>query len=398
MMQHNSSRRMFLRGVGVTIALPWLESMPARAAAPVPKRFAVLFMGNGVNGNHWWAKGSGDAMQLGRTLSPLEPVKQKVNFVIGLFNSSSVGMGIHPAQTGNLLSGAPLAKGAAIRGGTTVDQVIAHSTGRDSLGLACEPPVDASYESGFSSAYSWSLSWSSPSSPVRPEVDRARAFASVYGRAETGSILDGVRDSAHRLERQLGSMDRAVLDSYLTRVRDLERRVESASEDGRDRSRAMCDLIALGFQSDRTRVASLILARDLSTQRYPFLDVREDHHAASHDDLSDGYERIARFHVGQFAYLARTLDSMPEGDGTVLDHCCLLFLSNMWSGWKHDNRKLPVLTAGSLGGTMETGRALEYLYDGDENRKLCSLYLSLMDRFGIRLERFGDAGGRLSKF
>src|SRR5207245_11412638 len=140
---------------------------------------------------------------------------------------------------------------------------------------------------------------------------------------------------------------------------------------------------------------SLILARDLSSLAYPFLDVRDDHHAASHDDLSDGYERIARFHVSQLAYLAGKLDAMPEGDGTVLDHCCLLWLSNMWSGWKHGNMKIPVVLAGGLGGTLDTGRSLEYLYAGDENRRLCSLYLSIMDRMGVTLERFGDADPRL---
>jgi hypothetical protein len=154
-------------------------------------------------------------------------------------------------------------------------------------------------------------------------------------------------------------------------------------------------IIALAFQTDKTRIASLLLARDLSALYYPFLDVREGHHGASHDDLSDGYERISRFHLGQFAYLAQKLDSMPEGEGTVLDNCCLLFLSNMWAGWKHDNMKVPVVTAGGLGGTLETGRSLDYLYAGDENRKLCSLYLSIMDRMGVKLDSFGDAPARL---
>jgi hypothetical protein len=127
----------------------------------------------------------------------------------------------------------------------------------------------------------------------------------------------------------------------------------------------------------------------------PFLDVREGHHGASHEDLSDGYERISRFHLGQFADLAQKLDSMPEGEGTVLDNCCLLYLSNMWAGWKHDNMKVPVVTAGGLGGTLETGRSLDYLHAGDENRKLCSLYLSIMDRIGVKLDSFGDASTRL---
>ena len=168
-----------------------------------------------------------------------------------------------------------------------------------------------------------------------------------------------------------------------------------APQDLRERTRLMCDIVALAFQTDRTRIASLLLARDLSSLSYPFLGVRGDHHAASHDDLSDAYERIVRFHVGRLAYLAAALDAMPEGEGTVLDNCCLLWLSNMWSGWKHDNRKLPVVMVGGLGGTLQTGRSLEYLYAGDDKRKLCSLYLSIMDRMGVALDRFGDADARL---
>jgi hypothetical protein len=125
---------------------------------------------------------------------------------------------------------------------------------------------------------------------------------------------------------------------------------------------------------------------------------REAHHGASHNDTSAGYERIVRFHVSQLAQLATRLEAMPEGEGTVLDNCCLLFLSNMWSGTRHDNNKVPVLTVGRLGGALQTGRALDYLNAGNDNRKLCSLYLGIMDRMGVRLNRFGDADTRLSGF
>ena len=158
----------------------------------------------------------------------------------------------------------------------------------------------------------------------------------------------------------------------------------------------MCDIIAMAFQTNKTRVASLIISRDLSAMYYPFLEVAEGHHAASHNNLSDGYERIARFHVSQLAYLASKLDSMPEGDGTVLDNSCLMFLSNLWNGSKHINSRLPVVLAGGLGGTLETGRSLDYMEAGDENRKMCSLYLSIMDRMGVKLDRFGDADKRLA--
>jgi hypothetical protein len=421
-------RRAVLRGVGVTLALPWLESLDALAAAPpLPRRFAVLFMGDGINGNHWWAKGSGADMKLGKSLAPLEPLKARINVINGLFNQPSVGKGIHPGQTGNLLSGVPIQKGAVVRAGTSVDQVIAGRVGQEtalpSMVLACEQPMTGYHETNFSMAYSSHISWSSPDSPVPSEVYPSLAFDSLFenrGHLRNQSILDRVKDRARSLRREVSSTDGAKIDEYLTSVREVEKRIErmraveggagaarpapalerppaGLPEDLREHARLMCDVIALAFQTDRTRVASLLLCRDLSSQYYPFLDVRQSHHSASHDDLSDGYERITRFYVSQLAYLAARLEAMPEGEGTVLDHSCLLFLSNMWAGWKHDNMKLPVVTVGGLGGTLPTGRVLDYLYDGDENRKLCSLYLSIMDRMGVTLDRFGDAETRLAR-
>lgn len=434
-MTRTVTRRSVLRGVGVTMCLPWLESAPgfarpSSAAESFPQRFAVLFMGNGVNGNHWWSRGDGDAMKLSKTLSPLEPIKKKINVINGLFNRMSVGIGIHPGQTGSLLSGASILKGPVVRAGLTMDQALAKIIGQEtpqsSITLACEQPMTGYHETNFSMAYSSHLSWQSPDSPVPNEVYPSLAFDSLFenrGSLRYSSILDRVRDRAESLSRKVSAADKAKLDEYLTSVREVERRVErmravkdeaeeqaklknrplptmerprnGLPEDLRDHARLMVDIIALAFQSDKTRIASLLLARDLSSLYYPFLDVREGHHGASHDDLSDGYERISRFHLSQFAYLAQKLDSTPEGEGTVLDHSCLLFLSNMWAGWKHDNMKLPVVTAGGLGGTLKTGRSLDYLRAGDENRKLCSLYLGLMDRMGLKLDSFGDATTRL---
>ena len=445
------ARRTFLRGVGVTMALPWLESLPAwgattESAAAVassgdvtamagafPKRFAVMFMGNGINGNHWWSKGNGTDMKLGKTLQPLEPVKSKVNVINGLFNKPAVGQGIHPGQTGNLLSGVPIQRGAIIHGGISMDQVLANRIGQDtpqsSMVLACEQPMTGYHETNFSMAYSSHISWQSPDSPVPNEVYPSLAFDSLFenrGNLRNQSILDRVKDRAEKLSRQVSGGDRAKLDEYLTSVREVEKRIErmrvdkdkadaraeakgrpaltmerpdnGLPEDLRDHTRLMCDIIALAFQTDKTRIASLLLARDLSSLYYPFLDVREGHHGASHNDLSDGYERISRFHLSQLAYLATKLDQMPEGEGAVLDNCCLMFLSNMWAGWKHDNMKVPVVTVGGLGGALQTGRSLDYLNAGDDNRKLCSLYLGLMDRFGVKLDHFGDAESQLLNF
>src|SRR3954453_2791348 len=415
------SRRAVLRGGGAVVGLPWLESL-ARGAAAFPRRFAVLFMGNGINGNHWSAKGEGRAMVLGKSLEPMEKLKTKMNFVHGLFNKPSTAIGIHPGMTGGLLSGAPLQKGSLIRAGVSVDQVLAERLGGEtvqpSLVLACEPPNTGFHETNFSLAYSSHISWQSPSSPVPLELYPSLAFDSLFenrGGKRLRSLLDAVKDDAVALGGRLGAADRPKLDEYLTSVREVEKRVaplrraedgaqaraamprppEGLPEDLREHMRLMCDVIALAFQTDRTRVASLVLARDLSGLFYPFLGVRDGHHSASHRDLSDDYERISRYHCGQLAYLAARLDAMPEGEGTVLDHSCLLFLSNMWAGWKHDNTRLPVLTVGGLGGTLRTGRVLDYYDKPDDQRKLCSLYLSLMDRLGVTLPRFGDADTRL---
>jgi len=160
--------------------------------------------------------------------------------------------------------------------------------------------------------------------------------------------------------------------------------------------RLMCDILALAFQTDKTRIATLLLCRDISGLFYPFLDVKLAHHLASHEDTGDAFMRINQFYVSQYKYLIDKLAAMPEGEGTVLDNSCLVFMSNMWSGSQHDNSKLPVLTAGTLGGTLETGRVLDYTTAGDENRKMCSMYLSLADRMGVTLDRFGDADQRLA--
>jgi hypothetical protein len=433
---HRMTRRAILRGAGCTMALPWLQSLDAFADTPAPsafpKRFGVVFLGCGVNEDHWSAEGSGADMKLSKTLQPLEPLKQKINVIEGLFVKALTGQGIHPGQTGSLLSGAHISKGAIIHSGISVDQMIANRVGDDtpqsSIVLACDQPMTGYHESNFSLAYSSHISWQSPDSPVPVEVYPSLAWDNLFdNRAgmQNVSILDRVKDRTEQLTRKVSSVDKSKLDEYLTSVREVEKRVEGTRknkdqaddaakakntvastmdrpanglpEDLREHARLMSDIIAIAFQTNKTRVASLIISRDLSAMYYPFLDVKEGHHAASHNNNSDGYERIARFHVSQYAYLASKLDSMKEGDGTVLDNTCLMFLSNLWIGRKHDNFRLPLVLAGGLGGTLETGRTLSYLDAGVDNRKMCSLYLSLMDRFNIKLDNFGDATTRLQR-
>jgi hypothetical protein len=354
-----------------------------------------------------------------------------LNVVSGLFNKHATGVGIHPGQTGNLLSGAALQKGAVLHGGVSVDQVLAarfaEETAQPSLVLGCEQPITGYHETNFSMAYSSHISWQDANSPVPMEVYPSLAFDSLFdnqGSRRTLSILDRVKDQAAALNGQVSHADKAKLDEYLTSVREVEKRVERTRgdkdraddkardrgrpaltmprpdnglpEDIREHMRLMCDVVALAFQTDKTRVATLLLCRDLSGLFYPFLDVRTAHHPTSHEDNSDAYERVTRYYVSQLAYLAGRLAAMPEGETTVLDNSCLMFISNMWSGSKHDSSKVPVLLVGGLGGTLATGRVLDYTERGENDRKLCSLYLSLMSRMGVKAERFGDAAAPLT--
>ena len=433
----NLSRREWLRGTGVAIGLPWLESMPVwgqdhskadsgNEANTIPARFAVLFMACGVHPEHWWAKGSGADMELSRCLEPLAPLKQKLNVINGLFNKNATGVGIHPGQTGNILSGAALKKGAELRGGISVDQAMANTIGQDdivpSLVLGCEQPTTGYHETNFSMAYSSHISWQNATSPVPMEVYPSLAFDSLFenrGTQRNKSILDRVMADASRLQSQASASDRSKIDEYLTSIREVEKRIErqrgsvdkakdsveqkgrdlfkmgrpdnGLPEDIREHMRLMCDIIALAFQSNRTRIASLLLCRDISGLFYPFLHVRKPHHLASHDDTSAEWERVTTYYCSQLAYLAQKLDSMQEGQGSVLDHSCLMFVNNMWSGSKHDSTRVPLLTMGGLNGNFETGRVLDFKERPEGERKLCSLYLSLMNRMGIETKEFGDA-------
>src|SRR5579871_2774105 len=318
------SRRTLLKGVGVTMALPWLESIPffagdaASSTSKAPKRFAALFMGNGISPPNWGAKGSGADMQLSKSLEPLASLRPRLNVISGLFNKAATGVGIHPGQTGNILSGAALQKGAVLRGGVSMDQVLAahlgEETAQPSLVLGCEQPITGYHETNFSMAYSSHISWQSATSPVPMEVYPSLAFDALFdnrGSKRNQSILDRVRDEAAGLSKRVSAGDRAKLDEYLTSVREVERRVvpmrkdkaagdaraadrnrpaltmprpeNGLPEDIREHMKLMCDLIALGFQTDKTRIATLLLCRDISGLFYPFLEVNPAHHTASHD-------------------------------------------------------------------------------------------------------------------
>jgi hypothetical protein len=384
-------------------------------------------MGNGISPKNWGAKGRGAEMELSKSLEPLKPFRAQLNVISGLFNRSATGVGIHPGQTGNVLSGAALQKGTVLRGGISVDQVLARhfedETAQPSLVLGCEQPITGFHETNFSMAYSSHISWQDATAPVPMEVYPSLAFDSLFdsqGSKRATSILDRVKDQTAALAPKVSSADKAKLDEYLTSVREVEKRVEKARgtkntaeatgqpvaamkrpdnglpEDIREHMRLMCDIIALAFQTDKSRVATLLMCRDLSGLFYPFLNVRTAHHPTSHEDDSDAYERVTRYYVGQLAYLAAKLSAMKEGESTVLDHSCLLFVSNMWSGSRHDSSKLPVLTVGGLSGKLETGRVLDYTDQPADRRKLCGLYLGVLNRMGVPAKAFGDAAAPLA--
>ncbi|HTU16505.1 MAG TPA: DUF1552 domain-containing protein [Gemmataceae bacterium] len=420
------SRRLLLKGLGVSIALPWLESLPvwgsssAAARARTPQRFACLFIGDGISPPHWWAKGKGAEMELGPSLQALAPFKEKINVINGLFNKE--GDGGHARCTGNILSGAALKRGRTIHGGVSMDQLLAkhyeEETAVPSLVLGCEQPVSGFHESQYSMVYASHISWRNPDSPVPIELYPSLAFDGLFGNKVgklQGSILDDVLEQTNDLRRQVSGPDKAKLDEYFSSVRETEQRVRRLNQlqkdetpalppgqrppagqpkDFREYARLMCDIIALAFQTDRTRVATLLLSRDLSGQVYPFLGIRDDHHSYSHANTGPEYQAIVKCHVEQYAYLLRKLASMPEGERTVLDNACIMFVSEHWNA--HNGRQVPLVLAGGLGGTLATGRTLDYLKSGNDRRKLCSLYLSIMDRMGLKRSLLGDAREHLA--
>lgn len=423
----NLSRRIVLKGLGASMALPWLEAAHlwggefSKPSAKTPQRFACMFIGDGISPPNWWSKGDGAAMELGPSLKALEPYKDKLNVVNGLYNQQAGGG--HAKCAGNILSGIALQRGRVIRGGVSMDQLLAKHLEDDvflpSLVLGCEQPVSGFHESQYSMVYASHISWLSPNSPIPIELYPSLAFDSLFG-SQTGklqgSILDQVREQAAGLRLRVSHSDQVKIDEYLTSVRETEQRLQSLNkqqrkdgpqanvagkrpaegqpQDFREYARLMCDIIALAFQTDRSRLATLLLSRDLSGQTYPFLNIRDDHHSYSHSNTGPDYKAIVDCHVEQYAYLVDRLAKMQEGNGTVLDNSCLMFVSEHWDA--HNSNQVPLLLAGGLGGTLKTGRSLDYMKSGNERRKLCSLYLSLMDRMGLELPEFGDSKERLA--
>ena len=430
MTSHLPSRRTFLRGLGVSMALPWMESLPVWGNASgqpqdqAPTRLAVLFSGNGFHSTEWWAKGAGAQMELGKVLAPLSDYRERMLFIRGLYNEEALKGNIHSSQTGNLLSGAPLASGGRIHSGTSFDQLIAqrygHSTKVPSLVLGCEKSIPGIHKN-YSLLYSSHISWSSPNCPTPLELYPALAFDRLFNdQADRGdqSVLDAVLVEGKRFRQDISLSDRRKLDEYLNSVREVEQRIERAGQSGQlqgwrptlaepnvprpddgipqdlsEHMRLMCDILVLAFQTDSTRVCTLKLNNDISYLRFPHLGVDIGHHDLSHRN-NDDWLKVNQFFVEQLGYIAGKLDAIQEGERTALDNSLLMHCSSMMTG-SHDATQLPVVLLGGGGGRLQGGRVLDYLEQ--PNRKMCSLYLSLLDKYGIHLSEFGDSTERLAE-
>ena len=428
-----TSRRTMLRGLGVSMALPWMESLrvwgqeagTTAVTGQAPTRFAVLFSGNGFHKDHWWARGAGQQMELGQVLQPLQAHREKLLYIRGLYNEEALKGNIHSSQTGNLLSGAPLEAGGGIRSGTSIDQLLAQTCGQTtkvpSLVLGCEK-ANPSVHKNYSMLYSSHISWSSPTTPTPLEVFPALAFDRLFRDDATKadkSVLDAVLEDAGDLRRSISRRDQQKLDEYLNSVREVEQRIARAGSRGElqgwkptlekpdkarpadgipqdiaEHMRLMCEILVLAFQTDTTRICTLKLNNDHSSLRFPNLGVDYMiHHLLSHQE-SDDWLKVNRFFIEQLAWIADKLDAVQEGDRTALDNSVIMYCSSMLTG-SHDATKLPVILLGRAGGKLETGRTLDYL--DKPNRRMCSLYLSLLDKFGVQQTAFGESTERLAE-
>lgn len=430
-------RRSFLKGAGTSLALPLLDSMvPAFAAdAPAaPPRLGFVYAGNGVVHANWTPATEGPEFELTPNLVSLAGVREHLNVISGLAHleadTKGDGTGDHPRASAAWLTGVHAydrtRPGVEVSLATSADQIAARVIGADtplpSIELSIDAPMQGSCDSG-DCFYVNTVSWRNESTPnlaeLHPRVVFERLFGDGGSSAErlarariTGSILDSVREEANRLAGTLGGGDSRKLDEYLDAVREIERRIQSAEAKGtqditlperptsipdsfEEHARMMFDLQVLAFRADMTRVTSMIMARELSGLSYPNIGVSEGHHNISHHrndpDLIDKKSRIDTYHVALFAEFVEKLAATPEGDGSLLDHSLILYGSGMGDGNLHRHDELPILTLGSLGGRIHTGRHLVY----PTHTPMTNLLLTLLDAVDAGVPTLGDSTGRL---
>ncbi len=441
------SRRAALRGLGVSMALPWLEIMTPRAgralasfAPPAtvspPVRLAFVFMPNGVNYDAWEPAGEGADFTLSPTLEPLAPVRQHLNVITGLTlkkaRANGDGPGDHARSSASFLTGRQARKTAGndIRNGVSVDQLAAsHIGGRTrlpSLELGCEHgPSAGSCDSGYSCAYTSNISWRDETTPMAKLIDPRAAFERLFGDATEAaaaaerlsrrqSILDFVMEDSNSLAGRLGTADRRKLDQFQTSVREIEMRIERARAETVPRKLPatpepagipdkvsehmdlMYDMLLLAFQTDTTHVSTLMLAVDGSNRAFPEIGIKEGHHQLSHHQndqaMIEKIRRIDRFHVERFARFIGRMAETPEGDGSLLDNSLILLGGGISDGNHHNHENLPILLAGRGGRTVECGRVVRT----PKETPLCNLYLSMLERAGCPQETFADSTGLLA--
>lgn len=428
-------RRTFLRGMGASLALPLLDAMtPALSArAPVAPRFSAVYVGNGMNMRDWTPPTEGAGFALSPILQPLERFRERTLVLSGLDNYPATDQGdtggqhpraapafmssVHPKQT----------EGADVEAGTTVDQLIAERICRDSKLPSLEVSVDrndvvGACDHGYACAYMNSMSWKTPTRPLPAETNPRFVFERLFGVGDTAeerrarveedrSILDGLSQEIARLSGRLGGRDRAKLDEYLGTVRDVEQRIARAEstnrgfavpdrpagvpETFREYAELMFDLQVLAFQADVTRVTSFMMARENINRSYNEIGLPEAHHSMSHhgnnpEKMKD-FTKLNTYHADTLTYFLDRLQSVPDGDGTLLDGAVVLYGSGMSDGNTHNNYDVPVVLVGGAERGLQGGRHLVY----PKGTPLANLSLSLMARFGVRMEKFGDSTGRL---
>jgi len=436
------SRRTILKGLGASIALPWLESMgplaawaddPAPQANPVPNRMAFVYVPNGVNMTDWRPSAEGADFTLSHTLESLSEVRDSLSVLTGLTadkaRPNGDGPGDHARAMAAFLTGCQPRKtdGVDIRAGISVDQAaasrIGHLTRLASLEIGCDPSAMAgNCDSGYSCAYSGTLSWRSATQPI-PKLNNPRlVFERLFGsggdadRARRDrnrqSVLDFIAEETRGLEPNLSGTDRRRLDEYFAAIRDVEQRIQRAAQlpepprpdmaqpagipsNYREHIRILADLLVLAFQADITRVSTFVFANEGSNRPYSIIGVSEGHHDLSHhgNDATKlaKIARINRFHMEQLAYFLGRLRAVREGDGTLLDHSMVVYGSGNSDGNRHNHDDLPILLAGKACGTFRSGRHVRYA----NNTPLNNLWLSMLDRMDCRLDALGDSTGRL---
>ena len=439
-------RRTFLKGLGTAIALPVLESLLPRGLAAAealaggkaaPRRMAFVYVPNGANMADWTPAATGADFELPMILDPLKEHKRDFSVLTGLAQDKGFphgdGAGDHARASATFLTGAQPRKtgGADIKVGISVDQFAAQQIGDRTRFASLELGTDKSRiagncDSGYSCAYSFNISWKSESQPMAPEVDPRLVFDRLFNNGNSSemdevrikrdrdrkSILDFALEDARTLKSKLGLTDRRKLDEYLSAIRELEQRIERANgfaatmpdytrptgipKSYEEHLRLQFDLMALAFQTDTTRIATFIMAHDGSNRQYPFIGVRDGHHDLSHhqgDEEKKGkIAKINRFHMTQFAYFIERLKSIREGEGTLLDNSMIVYGSGLGDGNRHNHDNLPVLLAGRGGGTINSGRHIQY----DKGTPMNNLYLSMLNRMGAKADRLGDSSGLLT--